>query len=49
MNTNFFNHWKQLKEMVIIRDIVTDFSEDEDIELCDDDDTEGTEPGGHNT
>ncbi|CAL0305039.1 unnamed protein product [Lupinus luteus] len=28
--------------MVIIRDIVTDFSEDEDIELCDDD-TEATE------
>ncbi|CAL0316736.1 unnamed protein product [Lupinus luteus] len=34
-----------VKVMVIIRDIVTDFSEDEDIELCDDDDTEGTEPG----
>ncbi|CAL0309426.1 unnamed protein product [Lupinus luteus] len=31
-------------KMVIIRDIVTDFSEDEDIELCDDDDTEATEP-----
>ncbi|CAL0327550.1 unnamed protein product [Lupinus luteus] len=31
--------------MMIIRDIVTDFSEDEDIELCDDDDTESTEPG----
>ncbi|CAL0314733.1 unnamed protein product [Lupinus luteus] len=31
-------------QMVIIRDIVTDFSEDEDIELCNDD-TEVTEPG----
>ncbi|CAL0319777.1 unnamed protein product [Lupinus luteus] len=33
-----------IPKMVIIRDIVTDFSEDEDIELCNDD-TEGTEPG----
>ncbi|CAL0316665.1 unnamed protein product [Lupinus luteus] len=33
-------------KMVIIRDIVTDFSDDEEIELCDDDDDiEATEPG----
>ncbi|CAL0332456.1 unnamed protein product [Lupinus luteus] len=32
-------------EMMIIRDIVTDFSDDEEIELCDDDDIETTEPG----
>ncbi|CAL0327529.1 unnamed protein product [Lupinus luteus] len=35
-----------LNKMVIIRDIVNDFSDDEEIELCDDDnDIEATEPG----